>query len=137
MYRMIKPKVMCLIFVSGKIVLTGAKVGAILFRCSDINWLIQAFIATSHLPDARRDIHRFQHDLHCTRIPQTLSVLRHRDTLSIPISCRAAPGMNHAHSFLGHPFLVVWVIGGHACDVVDYVSVSCADVGTFGTFSCS
>ena len=36
-YRMIKPKVVLLIFVSGKIVLTGAKVGAIFFRGSDIS----------------------------------------------------------------------------------------------------
>ena len=33
-YRMIKPKVVLLIFVSGKIVLTGAKVRSLLFHLS-------------------------------------------------------------------------------------------------------
>ena len=41
--------------------------------------------------------------------------------LFISISCWAAPGMNHFHSFLDHPLLVMWVKGWHRCDVVDYV----------------
>lgn len=63
---MIKPKVVLLIFVSGKIVLTGAKV---------TNLCIDAVIAHSHLsPGPRGNLHRIQHDLYSVvRVPETIS----------------------------------------------------------------
>ena len=68
---MIKPKVVLLIFVSGKIVLTGAKVGTF-FRDRDPSF--ETLIATSSL-GPRGDLHGFQHDLYrALRVPQTLSI---------------------------------------------------------------
>ena len=77
-YRMIKPKVVLLIFVSGKIVLTGAKVW-VDFHNRDLrpfNRLTRVLTFTSSSPGPRGDLYSFQHDLHCAlRIPQALSVL--------------------------------------------------------------
>ena len=78
-YRMIKPKVVLLIFVSGKIVLTGAKVGAnFLNRDHTIDRSTRVLIAFSSGP--RGDLYGFQHDLHrALRIPQAISILRRQD----------------------------------------------------------
>ena len=68
---MIKPKVVLLIFVSGKIVLTGAKVsghalGVYLFL---LHMLISVFMCEG----AGGDLHGVQHDLHrAMRVPQAV-----------------------------------------------------------------
>ena len=67
---MIKPKVVLLIFVSGKIVLTGAKV--------DIrSWVFPEFLLLtfpSACEGAGGDIHSVQHDLHrAMRVPQAVT----------------------------------------------------------------
>ena len=67
---MIKPKVVLLIFVSGKIVLTGAKV--------DIrSWVFPEFLLLtfpSACKGAGGDIHGIQHDLHhAMQIPQAIT----------------------------------------------------------------
>ena len=67
---MIKPKVVLLIFVSGKIVLTGAKV--------DIwSWVVaEVLLLTfpSACEGAGGDIHGVQHDLHrAMRVPQAVT----------------------------------------------------------------
>src|SRR6266702_3915576 len=82
-YRMIKPKVVLLIFVSGKIVLTGAKVTG---RSLDISLLA---LPTLTFPPACEgaggDIHGVQHDLHrAVRVPQAVTT-----------ASRAAPPRPH------------------------------------------
>ncbi len=68
---MIKPKVVLLIFVSGKIVLTGAKVTGHSLSASCA--LLQKLTFPSGCEGAGGDIHGVQHDLHCAmRIPQAV-----------------------------------------------------------------
>ena len=67
---MIKPKVVLLIFVSGKIVLTGAKVIPFQDGCLDSTHRLV------RLAGSRRDIHRLQHHLYSAgRIQKTLDGL--------------------------------------------------------------
>lgn len=71
-YRMLKPKVVLLIFVSGKIVLTGAKVNIILFTHVQS---IYSYMSAEPLHAGQRgDLHRVQHHLHRVgRVPEALS----------------------------------------------------------------
>ena len=80
---MIKPKVVLLIFVSGKIVLTGAKVTG---RSLDISLLaLPTLTFPSACEGAGGDIHGVQHDLHCAvRVPQAVTT-----------ASRAAPPRPH------------------------------------------
>ena len=81
-YRMIKPKVVLLIFVSGKIVLTGAKVTG---RSLDMNLLAFTQTNPSACEGAGGDIHGVQHDLHrAMRVPQAVTT-----------ASRAAPPRPH------------------------------------------
>ena len=67
---MIKPKVVLLIFVSGKIVLTGAKVTGL--RCS-LGSYCKVLTFPSACEGAGGDIHGVQHDLHrAVRVPQAV-----------------------------------------------------------------
>jgi len=69
---MIKPKVVLLIFVSGKIVLTGAKVTGCSLVASFV--LLQKLTFPSGCEGAGGDIHGVQHDLHrAMRIPQAVT----------------------------------------------------------------
>ena len=66
---MIKPKVVLLIFVSGKIVLTGAKVDIWSWVVAEV--LLLTF--SSVCEGAGGDIHGVQHDLHrAMRVPQAV-----------------------------------------------------------------
>jgi hypothetical protein len=68
---MIKPKVVLLIFVSGKIVLTGAKVTD--FRCQT-GFLLQILTFPSACKGTRGDLYSVQHDLHrAMRVPQAVT----------------------------------------------------------------
>jgi hypothetical protein len=79
-YRMIKPKVVLLIFVSGKIVLTGAKVTG---RFLDMSLL--ALPSLTACEGAGGDIYGVQHDLHrAVRVPQAVTT-----------ASRAAPPRPH------------------------------------------
>ena len=82
-YRMIKPKVVLLIFVSGKIVLTGAKVTG---RSSDLRlFALPTLTFPSACEGAGGDIHGVQHDLHrAVRVPQAVTT-----------ASRAAPPCPH------------------------------------------
>ncbi len=73
---MIKPKVVLLIFVSGKIVLTGAKVTG---HFLDINLLVLPILTfPSVCEGAGGDIHGVQHDLHrAMRVPQAVTTASH------------------------------------------------------------
>lgn len=75
---MIKPKVVLLIFVSGKIVLTGAKVmllsvflnNAMSLSLTLFNYSVTLLTITYRSLGERGDLYRFQHHLHCAlRIP--------------------------------------------------------------------
>jgi hypothetical protein len=69
---MIKPKVVLLIFVSGKIVLTGAKVTG--FSLGAIRVSLQELTFPSGCEGAGGDIHGVQHDLHrAMRVPQAVT----------------------------------------------------------------
>ena len=69
---MIKPKVVLLIFVSGKIVLTGAKVTSHSLIASFL--LLRTLTFPSGCEGAGGDIHGVQHDLHrAMRIPQAVT----------------------------------------------------------------
>jgi len=69
---MIKPKVVLLIFVSGKIVLTGAKVTGHSLVASFV--LLQKLTLPSGCEGAGGDIHGVQHDLHrAMRVPQAVT----------------------------------------------------------------
>ena len=69
---MIKPKVVLLIFVSGKIVLTGAKVTGHSLVASLL--LLQKLTFPSACEGAGGDIHGVQHDLHrAMRVPQAVT----------------------------------------------------------------
>jgi transcription initiation factor TFIID TATA-box-binding protein len=63
-YRMLKPKVVLLIFVSGKIVLTGAKVCRLIIVVTSTD---------IHCPGPRGNLHGFQHHLPCApRVQETV-----------------------------------------------------------------
>jgi hypothetical protein len=69
---MIKPKVVLLIFVSGKIVLTGAKVTGP--SLSAIRMFLPKLTFPSGCEGAGGDIHGVQHDLHrAMRVPQAVT----------------------------------------------------------------
>ena len=102
-YRMIKPKVVLLIFVSGKIVLTGAKVN-IPFLTRVLHSALRARRLVDSLrytfADAvvfvdrlgqRGDLYSVQHYLHgALRIPQALNYSLTRATVSAPIAFLSA-----------------------------------------------
>lgn len=75
-YRMLKPKVVLLIFVSGKIVLTGAKVKACSFFLPPGGVFVSPSARTfaDLLIGPRRDLHSIQHNLHgVVRVQETVT----------------------------------------------------------------
>lgn len=85
-YRMIKPKIVLLIFVSGKIVLTGAKVREEIYQAFEMIYpVLQGMRYLSHVTRRPTDVNRFPQSLihysavfstqidHCTIIPTTQS----------------------------------------------------------------
>jgi hypothetical protein len=85
---MIKPKVVLLIFVSGKIVLTGAKVYVVSFDREQLLFMmayVVILIAVVVGSGSGRDIHGVQHDIHgVMRVPQAVIVRRLDVVLSVP-----------------------------------------------------
>ena len=83
-YRMIKPKIVLLIFVSGKIVLTGAKVREEIYQAFEMIYpVLQGMRYSSHVTGRSTNVNRFPQSLihhpavfstqtdHCTIIPTT------------------------------------------------------------------
>ena len=78
-YRMIKPKIVLLIFVSGKIVLTGAKVREEIYQAFE---MIYPVLQGTSLPDLNLTTRRFPKGLSITRGSRRITPAHHNITSS-------------------------------------------------------
>ena len=128
-YRMIKPKIVLLIFVSGKIVLTGAKVREEIYQAFEMIYpVLQGMEYSSHVTGRSTDVDRFPQSLihhpavfstqidHCTIIPTTQSactlylytVLTALRPFISPLStAQASSATMAAHRAHSHPLAVL------------------------------